>query len=83
MGEGLGTYPPQIRGSSCLRLTVMLWFIIGNIYLVSDTVPGTGLLKLLEFSVIREIKVSFVMLMATFGRPLSNLSVEAVAMGTI
>lgn len=52
-------------------------------YCVFDTVPGTGLLKLLEFSVIREIKVSFIMLIVTFGKPLSNLSVEAVTMGTI
>lgn len=51
--------------------------------MVFDTGPGIGLLKLLEYSVIREIKVSFVMLMVTFEKSLSNLSVEAVTMGTI
>ena len=46
-------------------------------------VPGTGLLKPLEFPVIRTIKVPFIMLMETFGKPLSKLSMEAMPWGTI
>lgn len=41
--------------------SVMLWFIIRNMYLVFHPVSGTELLKLLEF--LKAMKVSFVMLM--------------------
>ena len=46
-------------------VTVMLWFIIRNIYLVP--ISGTEFLKLLEFPVTRTIKQSLFMLMSKFG----------------
>ena len=53
---------PNISG------VVILWFIIRNIYLVSDHVPGKELWKPLEFPVMSDKSV-LVMLMKTFGEP--------------
>ena len=54
--------PNVIRFSGLLDASVILWFITRNIHLIFPvSVPGTELLKPLEFPVLRVIKVSFVM----------------------